>query len=451
MLALGTIVGGSFFLGTGVILKTAGLGTLLAFALGGFIVYLIVMALSEMTVTRPTHGSFRGFAEVAFGPMAGFLTGWLYWTGLVLALSSEATALALFARLWLPAMPVWMLSLTVIVTVAALNLLDVSLFTVLESAMAAFKLAAVAGFILLMAVLVAGLVPGGPPSNVGAVVARGILPGGLGSIAGAMLIVIFAYAGFEILGLAAPEAKDPNRTVPRAIMLTVATLVTLYVGAMAVVLFALPPGGIEPEVSPMVSALRHFGLPGVGSFLNFIVMTAAFSTMVAGTFALSRMLYSLAEEGQAPALFRRLTPAGAPRSAMLASVGGMLVGVVLAYVLPRQVYLFLVSSAGFSLLFAYAMILASQLVLRRREGCPPGACKMPFYPYSTWLGIILVVGAIVSMPLVPGQGAGLLAGLGLLAFFALAYLVAFRPGALPPAPGPQDALVETEDGDLLVP
>jgi AAT family amino acid transporter len=106
MLALGTVVGGSFFLGTAVSLRNAGPGTLIAFAVGGLITYLILMALSEMTVARPTHGSFRQYAETAFGPMASFVVGWLYWAGLVLALSSEGIAAATFARLWLPGVPV---------------------------------------------------------------------------------------------------------------------------------------------------------------------------------------------------------------------------------------------------------------------------------------------------------------------------------------------------------
>ncbi len=437
MLGLGTVIGGSFFLGTAIPLREAGAGTLLVFAAGGFVVYLILTALSELTVGRPAHGSFREYAEVAFGPMASFLVGWLYWIGLVLALSSEATATALFARYFAPGLPLWVVSLAVIIGVTLINLLDVRMFSLVESVMAGVKLLAIVGFILVMASLVLGLLPGRPPAGL----ERPLIPGGAGGLAGSMLLVLFSYAGFEVMGLAAPDAKDPQRTVPRAVILTVISLVTLYVLSMAVILPVLPRRTLGAEVSPMVETLRLSGLPGLSAAFNLIVMSASLSTMLAAMYGLGRMLYSLAEEGQAPALFKRLTPAGAPRNAMLASGVGMLVGVVLAYILPKSVYVFLVSSSGFAILVAYLSILASQLVIRRREGCPKGGCQMPWYPYGTWLGIIALVGAILSMPLIPGQGAGLIMGISLLAALSLIYWLTH---ARSPEP------TETPDDDLLL-
>ncbi|HYF76680.1 MAG TPA: amino acid permease [Symbiobacteriaceae bacterium] len=432
MLALGTVVGGSFFLGTAVVLHNAGPGALLAFAFGGVVTYLVLTALSELTVSRPTHGSFRAYAAMAFGPMASFVVGWLYWAGLVLALSSEGIASAMFARLWFPNVPVWPIALAVILGVTLLNLMDVRAFAVVESAMAAVKLVAVAAFILLGVALVAGML--GPGAGAAGTAARGapafagepFLPRGIAGLAGSMLLVLFSYAGFETLGLAAPEARDPARTVPKAVIWTVIGLVTLYVGAVGVVLYLLPVTAIEEEVSPMVSLLRLTGYPALAAGLNLIVMTAAISTMLAAMYGLSRMLYSLAEEGQAPAFLKQLTPPGIPRNAILLSSGGMMIGVVLSYILPRGVYVLLVSSAGFALLFSYLMILLSQLVLRNREGCRPGACAMPAFPWATWAGIIMLVGAIAGMPLVPGQGPGLVAGISMLLFFALAYMLFIR-------------------------
>jgi L-asparagine transporter-like permease len=423
MLALGSAVGGSFFLGTAISLRSAGPASLVAFAIGGVLVYLILSALSEMTIARPTQGSFRAYTALSFGPMVGFVVGWLYWSGLVLALSSESVAIALFARRWLPSTPLWVMSLTVIVGVAALNLLALRLFSLIESVMAAVKLLAIVGFILLMAAVIAGLLPGRPPMGMGAIRSEALTPGGWGGLAGSMLMVLFSYAGFEVMGLAAPDARNPSRTVPRAVLLTVLGLVVLYMAAIAVLLPVLPITAVNPNVSPLVAALEHARFPVLAPGLNLIVMTASLSTMLAATYGLGRMLYSLSMEGQAPALFKQLTPTGAPRNAILASAAGMLVGSVLAYVLPRQVYLFLVSSGGFALLFTYLMILASQLVIRRREGCVANGCQMPWYPYGTWLGIVLLIASIAAMPLVPGQGAGLFTGLSLILFFTAVYLI----------------------------
>lgn len=431
LLALGTVVGGSFFLGSAVGLHAAGPGLLLAFAAGGFLVYLILSALSELTTARPVAGSFRQYAELAFGPMAGFMVGWLYWVGLVLALSSEATAAALFLRVWVPGAPLWLLSLGIIVAATALNLLETGMFARVEAFMAGGKLLAVGLFILLGAALAAGLLPGRPALGLGALPAQPWLPRGLGGLAGSMLIVLFTYAGFEVLGLAAPDAQNPGRTVPRAILWTVIALVVLYMGAVAMLLVLVPIAAVTEEVSPLITALRYTGFPGLAGIMNLVVMTAAFSTILAAMYALSRMLHALARAGQAPAFLMPVTPAGAPRRALLASAGAMLIGVVLAFLLPRRVYLFLVSSGGFAILVAYLAILASQLRLRRREGCA-GVCRMPGFPALTYVGIALLVGALVSMPLVPGQGAGLVAGLVITLALAAAYgvrrLLAHQPG-----------------------
>jgi L-asparagine transporter-like permease len=445
MLALGSAVGGSFFLGTAITLQSAGPAALIAFVVGGLLIFLILRALSEMTVAKPTNGSFREYAENAFGPMASFVVGWVYWSGLVLALSSEATATALFARLWLPQVPVWLMSLVVILGVTALNFLSVRLFSVIESVMAAVKVLAIIAFVLIMLAVLAGLLPGRPPGRL--VRSEPFLPAGLGGLAGSMLVVLFSYAGFEVMGLAAPEARDPIHTVPRAVLLTVVLLVGLYMSGVAVMLPVLPISAVSRDVSPLVRTFQVIGFSGLAAGLNLIVTSASLSTMVAAMFGLGRMLQSLAEEGQAPAVFKRLTPAGTPRNAIVASAAGMLVGVVLAFLLPKGVYLFLASSGAFSLLFAYLMILGSQLVIRRKEGCRPGVCQMPWYPYGTWLGIALVLLAMAAMPLVPGQGAGLLAGLGLLAVIAAAYLLTRRSTPRPtPAPDP----AEQEDTRLLL-
>lgn len=443
MLALGTVVGGSFFLGSAIILRATGPSILIASALGGALVFLILRALAELTVGRPAHGSFRKHAEQAFGPAAGFIVGWVYWTGMMLAMSSEATAVAIFLRLWV-AGPLWLLSGLVIVAVTAVNLLTPHLFGRLESVMAGLKLGAVVLFILAAIALVVGAVPGQPAVGTGALSGQPLAPGGLGGIAGSMLLVMFSYAGFEVMGLAAPDARQPERTVPRAVTYTALALVALYMATFALLLPLLPRDRISQDVAPMVAALRYQGWPLAASGLNLVVMSAALSTMLAAMYGLGRMLHSLAEEGQAPQAFARLSPDGVPRPALAVSGLGMLVGSVLAFLLPRQVYLFLASSGGFSLLFSYLAILLSELRVRAREGCPAAGCQMPGYPYSTWIAIGLMVAIMASMPLVPGQAAGLMAGLALVGVFGLIYWLT-RHGRAPSGatPGRTDPVSPT--------
>lgn len=421
MLALGTVVGGSFFLGTSVAIRAAGPSVILAYVIGGILVYFILSALSEMTVASPAAGSFRTYTEQAFGKGAGFTVGWVYWTGLVLAMSSEATAASILLRGWFPLLPLGLLGAAIIIAVTLLNLLGAARLSRLESGLAAFKLLAIAGFILIAVSIAAGLWSGGQ-QNAGMQVLQGQtwMPGGFAGIAGSMLMVMFTYAGFEVLGLAASEAGNPGVTIPKAIRYTLVLLVGLYISAIVALFLLLPAAAVSEQVSPFVTALSRFGLGWAGNVMNVVLVSAILSTMLASVFGLGRMLRSLAEEGHTPAWMRDRTDI--PYRGILISGGAMLAGLGLGMLLPQGVYLFLVSSGGFSLLFSYLIIMASHYRLRKRHGSPLTARRgLRGYPYTSWLAIAGLLAILASMPLIPGQGGGLAAGITLVVFFAAVY------------------------------
>lgn len=438
MLALGTVVGGSFFLGSSVAIRAAGPSVLLAYVIGGILVYCILSALSEMTVANPVSGSFRTYTEQAFGRGAGFMVGWVYWTGLVLAMSSEATAVSILLRGWLPALPLAAAGAGIIVVVTLLNLLGAERLSRLESGLAAFKLLAIAAFVVIALAIVAGMIgrgtgavgDAGSAGTAGLDVVRGqpFFAGGIAGIAGSMLMVMFTYAGFEVLGLAASETGNPRITIPKAIRLTIVLLVSLYLAAMAALFLLLPPARVSVEVSPFVSALSLYGLGWTGDVMNIVLVSAILSTMLASVFGLGRMLRSLAEEGHTPGWMRDRSDI--PYRGILISGGAMLAGLGLGLLLPQGVYLFLVSSGGFSLLFSYFIIVASHYRLRQRNGRPlagqRGLRGLRGYPYSSWLALGGLLAILASMPLIPGQGGGLAAGV----MFVLLFTGIYAAGAL---------------------
>lgn len=420
MMALGTVIGGSFFLGSAVAIRTAGPGVIISYLLGGALVYVILLALSEMTVADPAPGSFRTFAEKAYGPGLGFVVGWVYWSGIVLAMSSEATAVSIILRSWFPAISLPILGSVIIIGVSFLNLLGADQLSKLESGLAAVKLFAIIGFILLGIALISGFVPGTAPVGMGELMAESLFPAGIGGIAGSMLIVMFAYAGFEIIGLAANEAANPHVTVPRAIRYTVIALIGLYVLTILVLLLLIPTNTLTAEESPLAIALTRWNLNWAGSAITIVLVTAILSTMLAAMFGLGRMIRSLADEGHAPSWVK--DKGEIPYRGILFSGIAMLVGLGLGFMLPQQVYLFLVSSGGFALLFSYVVILATHYKLRKENGCPPnGNCQLPGYPITSWLALAISLLIIASMPLVPGQGAGLVAGVVLVILFSIIY------------------------------
>lgn len=419
MMALGTVIGGSFFLGSSVAIHAAGPAILIAYILGGILVYFILYALSEMTVSNPHSGSFRTFAAEAFGQGTGFVVGWVYWTGMVLAMSSEATAVSILVREWVPNISIPVLGSIIIISVTLLNLLGADKLSKLESGLAAVKLFALLSFIIIAILLIIGLFPGNAAIGTGEIARESLAPGGIKGIAGSMLIVMFAYAGFEIIGLAASEAENPKETIPKAINYTVICLLGFYILTIAVLLPLISTSALTEDTSPLVAALNRFGIGWAGTALNFVLITAILSTMLAAMFGLGRMIRSLADEGLAPKWLN--DKKDVPYRGILFSGFGMLLGLGLGLLVPK-VYLFLISSGGFALLFTYAIIMATHIRFRRKNGCPEGKCKLGGFPYSSLFVLFFLIVAIVSMPFVSGQESGLVAGIIMVIFYTVCYL-----------------------------
>lgn len=421
MMALGTVIGGSFFVGSSIGIRAAGPSILIAYILAGILVYLILLALSEMTVANPDPGSFRTFAAQVFGPGTGFVVGWVYWTGMVLAMSSEATAVSILINEWIPSMSIPLLGSFIIIVVTLLNLLGADKLSKLESSLAAVKLFAIVSFIIVALLLVTGVFLATSPIGMGELTEEPFMPGGIKGIAGSMLIVMFAYAGFEIIGLAASETERPRETVPKAITYTVLCLVGLYIISVALIFPLIPTADISEDVSPMVAALNSQGLGWASIVINLVMITAIVSTMLAAMFGIGRMMRALVDEGLAPSWLE--DKRDVPYRGILFSGLAMLLGLGFGLFLPK-IYLFLISSGGFALLFTYAVIMATHIQFRKKHGCPPGGkCQMFAYPYTSWIALLSMVIVIFSMPFIPGQVSGLIAGIGMIILYGVIYMI----------------------------
>lgn len=421
MMALGSVIGGSFFLGSSVAIQAAGPAVLISYILGGILIYIILYALSEMTVANPNSGSFYTFTAQAFGQGAGFVVGWVYWTGMILAMSSEATAISILLRQWFSNISLPLIGSSIIIAVTLVNLLGADKLSKLESSLAIVKVFAVISFIILAVLLVIGAISGTTAVRAGELAREPLMPGGIKSIAGSMLIVIFAYAGFEVIGLASSEAHNPQKTIPRAITYTVISLVGLYVLSILTMLPLIPTNQLNENVSPYVAALERWGMGWASTVINFILISAILSTMMASMFGLGRMMRSIADEGHAPKWLRDTKDV--PYRGILFSGLAMLAGLGIGLLFPSA-YLFLVSSGGFATLFTYAAILATHIKFRKCNGCPPaGKCQMPGYPFTSWFALIGMIIIIFSMPLIKGQAPGLIAGIIMTVLFIAIYFV----------------------------
>jgi L-asparagine transporter-like permease len=433
MMALGCVVGGSFFIGSSVAIRAAGPAILLSYIFGGVLVYIVLYALSEMTVANPTAGSFSTFAAQQLGEGTGFVVGWLYWTGTILALSSEAAAISLLIQEWYPNVSIGISGSIIIIAVTLLNLLGTEKVGNLASSLSGIKIIAILFFIATALALIFGLFPGTSAIGLGELANEPLIPGGLGGIAGSMLLVIFSYAGFEIIGLAASEAKNPRKTIPKAIRNTVFCLVGLYIVYAAVLLPLIPTDALNENISPMVLSLERWGIGWAGRALNIVLISALLSAMLASIFGLGRMIRSLTDEKHAPSWLKDRRDI--PYRGILFSGAAMLLGLGFGLLFPR-VYLVLISTGGFALIFTYAIIMASHIKFRKNHGCPPeGKCQMPGFPYTSWFALLSMVIILASMPFIEGQGVGLIAGIITVIFFSAVYFLAkiiakYRDGAI---------------------
>lgn len=410
MMALGTVIGGSFFLGSAIAVHAAGPSVIISYIIGGILVYFILAALSEMTAANPDSGSFRSFATREFGPGTGFVTGWVYWGGMILAMSSEAAAVSILVRQWAPGISIAILGSLIIIIVTMLNLLSADKLSKIETSLATVKILAIVSFIVIALLLALGIIKGNFHAG-GEVSKEAFMPGGIKEIAGSMLIVLFAYAGFEVIGLAAADTDNPEKTIPKAIKYTVIALTTLYILCTVSILLLIPTTKVNDNISPIVAALNRQGITWAGSALNFVLITAILSTMLAAMYGLGRMIRSLVDEHWAPKWLK--DDSNVPYRGIIFSGISMLLGLGFGLLFPK-VYLFLVSSGGFSVLFTYAVILASHIHFRKVNGKNA---------YASWIALLGIIIAILSMPFIKGQGSGLAAGIIMVALFSASYVV----------------------------
>lgn len=420
MMALGTVIGGSFFLGSSIAIQSTGPSIILSYIFCGVMVYFILFALSEMTVSIPDSGSFRSFASEYISTGTGFVVGWVYWSGMVIAMSSEATAVSLLIQKWFPSISVQILGSCLIVAVTLLNMLGARQLSRLESILAAIKVFAILAFIVIGILLIWGLFKDTNPLGTSVLRTEPFFAGGIKNLAGSMLIVLFAYAGFEIIGLAASEAKDREKTIPRAIHITVFCLISLYLLCVFILLLLVPTAGLSDKVSPLVTALDEHHITWAGTAMNIILISAILSTMLATIFGIARMLRSLVEDGLGPAFLRDHTEV--PYRGILFSGCSMLVSLFIGFIFPKA-YVFLISSGGFAILFTYAVMMITHIRFRKKNGKPESRCQLRGFPYSSLFTLIGLLIAIFSMPFMKEQTSGFFAGILLVAFFCFYYII----------------------------
>jgi L-asparagine transporter-like permease len=401
MIAIGGAIGTGLFLGAGKGISKAGPSLILAYAIAGFVIFLIMRALGELLLYRPVSGSFSDYAREFIGPFAGFVTGWTYWLFWVVTGITEVTAAAAYMTYWWD-IPQWLSALIFTVILYGANLISVKLFGELEFWFSMVKVTAIIGMILICAgILTLGFSDAGDTASVSHLWSHGgFFPNGIGETLMTLQMVMFAFLAVELVGVTAGESKDPKTVLPKAINTVPWRIAVFYVGALIMILSVVPWTHFQPGVSPFVAAFEKMGLAAGAGIVNFVVLTAALSSCNSGMYSTGRMLRDLALNSQGPKLFTRLTASGTPLVGTTFSAALMMVGVWINYQWPGKAFDYVVSFATISGMWAWIVILICQIRYRAkadRGELPRSEFRAPGAPYTSWFALAFIAMVIVMM------------------------------------------------------
>jgi len=428
-MALGSAIGTGLFYGSASAIKLAGPSVLLAYLIGGAAIYMMMRALGEMAVHNPVSGSFGHYASQYLGRYFGFLTGWSYAFSMLVVCLADVTAFGVYMGLWFPETPAWIWVLGIVFFIGALNLCSVKVFGEMEFWLSLLKVTAIVAMIVAGgAVLLLGIQLNDDAGTVAGISNLwshgGFFPNGIGGMIASFTVVMFAFGGVEMIGITAGEARDPKRVLPKAINSVPLRILLFYILTLLVLMSIYPWTGIGSHGSPFVQIFSGLGISSAATVLNIVVISAAVSAINSDIFSAGRMMYGMAQNGQAPAGFASLLRFGGPWMTVAVMGVALLLGVVLNYLVPEGLFLVLAAVVTFSIVWVWLMILLSQVAMRRgmsKEEVAALDYRVPLWPVGPACAIAFMVFIFGVLGWFPASRTAMYVGVGWLILLSLGY------------------------------
>jgi L-asparagine permease len=404
MIAIGGAMGTGLFMGTGGRLHTAGPGLFLVYAVCGVFVFFIMRALGELVVHRPSSGSFVSYAREFLGEKAAFIAGWMYFCNWAAASIVDVTAIALYVRYWgtFRDVPQWSIALIALVVVLAMNTISVKVFGEMEFWTSLVKVVALVIFLILGTVFLVGRYHVGAYSTGPEVITShdGLFPTSVLQLVIVTSGAVFTYGGVELLGTAGGETENPQEVMPRAINSVMRRIAVFYIGSLLLLALLLPYTAYTEGTSPFVTFFSQIGIPGAHHIMNFVILTAALSSLNAGLYSTGRMLRSMAINGSAPRFTARMSSAGVPFAGILLTGCFTLAGIVLNLVVPANAFNIALELAALGVIAAWGTIILCQLRLYRRAQrgmVARPSFRLPGAPYTGYATLLFLAVVVVLM------------------------------------------------------
>ncbi|WAU75297.1 amino acid permease [Acinetobacter sp. TR3] len=403
LIALGGAIGTGLFLGISQSIKLAGPSVILGYAIAGFIAFLMMRQLGEMVVQEPVSGSFSHFAYKYWGPFAGFMSGWNYWVLNILVCMAELSAIGLYIQYWWPEIPTWASALAFFLLINGINLLHVKLFGEMEFWFSIIKILAILAMIAFGSYLLATGTAGPQASISNLWALGGFFPYGIKGLVMAMAVIIFAFGGIELFGITAAEARDPDKTLPKAVNQIIYRILIFYIATLFILFALFPWNQMANGGSPFVMVFASLDSQGVATMLNFVILTAAVSVYNGTSYCSSRMLLGLAQQGNAPQFLKKINKNGIPTNAVLISAFVTVLCVLLNYAFPEKAFGLLMMLVVAAIVINWVVISWTHLKFRKTMQAQGVISKFPSiaYPFSNYLCIVFMLSILVVMSLTP--------------------------------------------------
>lgn len=323
MISLGGTIGTGLFLASGGAIHTAGPGgALVAYAAIGLMVYFLMTGLAEMAAFMPVTGSFRVYASRFIDPSFGFAIGWNYWYNWAVTIAAELAAVVLIMKFWFPDSPSLLWSALALVIMFLFNYMSVKGFGEAEYWFALIKVITVIIFLITGILIIFGIMGGETIGFSNFTIEDAPFNGGFFTILGIFMVAGFSFQGTELLGIAAGESENPEKTIPKAINSVFWRIILFYILAIFVIGMIIPYTDARllsenVAVSPFTLVFERAGLAFAASLMNAVILTSVLSAGNSGMYASTRMLWDLARDGKAPKFLGKLDKRGVPVNALI--------------------------------------------------------------------------------------------------------------------------------------
>ncbi|HFC9105042.1 TPA: amino acid permease [Enterococcus faecium] len=373
MLALGGAIGAGLFKGSGEAIGIAGPSVLIAFLIGGLILYIVMKGLGKIVLSGgDTHHGLSGLIRPYLGAHSADFTDWVYWSMWIINIIAEAVAAASFLQLWFPHIPAWVFVFMLAVLTTIINLYSVRLFAETEYWLAFAKISVIILLIIFATYLVGQqmLGTGVFPTLQQLTDHGGFTPHGMKGIISSLLVVIYSYGGSELIAITVSEADDPKRAIPKAIKGVMGRIISFYIIPLFLLLILFPWNTLAgTNVSPFVMVFEKMNIPFAADIVNFVIVLALFSSINSGVYASSRILFfRLKDRKGSSRKLAVLNKHQVPQRAVLFCTSVLYLGVALSYFVGDKLFGYLAGSLSYTVLLIWIIISAASFALALRKG-----------------------------------------------------------------------------------